>query len=105
MDSYVIDSHMKNDMGMMDWGQYMWIYMLLGGIIFLILVIILLRLLNRNSSQSKESSILVNSVAQKLKVDKNIEIKQPIMFSCPNCKEDLNDRTLKYCPFCGTQLN
>ncbi len=106
MNFYIFNSYMKNDMdNMMDWGQYMWICMVLGGLLFLILLMILLRLLNRNSTRSQVSSIQLNNVSQKSIVGKTEDNKQPMMFSCPNCKEVLSDRTLKYCTNCGIQLN
>ncbi len=105
MRAYVFDSHMNNDMDMMDWGQYMWLYMLVGAILFLIFIIILLRILNHKSYQHERSTIFADKKDQKPIENKNIENKQQKIILCPNCKEEISDRNLKYCPYCGVQFS
>ncbi len=100
-----MDDHMGGGSQMMGWAPYMWLYMVFGFLIFLIFVLILIYLLNLGPFQVENSSPLETQPNQKLK-NKGRDGdngKEEASF-CPNCGIQLKDRTLKYCPYCGTKV-
>ncbi|MHA2339816.1 MAG: hypothetical protein ACXACX_21105 [Candidatus Hodarchaeales archaeon] len=101
-----------------DWGSNMWFYMILGMGIFLLIAAILIYLLTRRRHQydsSKERSRRNHHIEERAKTQtqsnqKSLsavtveDVNQKIPFFCPICGENLDDRTLKYCPYCGSEI-
>jgi uncharacterized membrane protein len=85
---------------MMDWGQNMWIYMILGFLIFLIFVLILLYYLYRRIHPSEEK--FNNITLPEQKGTNTIARKENY---CPKCGEKIDDILPKICPYCGSKLN
>jgi uncharacterized membrane protein len=93
------DEHMGGN-NMMDWSQNMWIYMILGFIIFLIFVMILIYYLLRKSHSSDER------FNKKTVLERNeTSEKEGRKSSCPNCGEKMGNILLNICPYCGSKLN
>lgn len=105
---------------MMDWGwaSNMWFYMILGmGIVLLIVIILIFRLTRRNHRDDSRQvrSQADHHIEEKIKTQAQInqnsvspgaveDINQKITFFCHICGEKLDDRTLKYCPYCGSEI-
>ncbi len=84
---------------MMDWGSNLWFYMILVMVICVVIVIIywLARRTHKNKSFQKPD--------QKSKETGEVKhVKSEKPYFCPNCKEELDDKTLKYCPYCGSKI-
>ena len=106
---------------MMDWGwvSNMWFYMILGmGIVLLIVIILIFRLTRRNhqDDSSQPRSRGNHHIEEKIKPQAQInqrsvssgaveDINQKITFFCHICGEKLDDRTLKICPYCGSEIS
>ncbi|KKL55519.1 hypothetical protein LCGC14_2254630 [marine sediment metagenome] len=106
---------------MMDWDWFsnMWFYMILGMVIVLLVVIILIfKLTRRNhkADSSQERSRRNHHIEDKIKTQGQInqrsvspgaveDINQIIAFFCHICGEKLDDRTLKICPYCGSEIS
>ncbi len=100
-----MDDHMGGGSQMMGWAPYMWLYMVFGFLIFLIFVLVLIYFLNRGPFQVGDSTTLETQPNQRLKneVRNRVFSKEQAAF-CPSCGVQLKDRTVKYCPYCGTKV-
>lgn len=101
-----------------DWGSNMWFYMILGmGIFFLICVIGIYMLIRRrhryDSSQvpsqgnhhiEERAKTQAQSNQKSASAGTVEEVNQKSPFFCHICGEKLDDRTLKYCPYCGSEI-
>ena len=86
---------------MMDWGSYMWFYMVVGMIAFIIIIIIVIYLIALISRVDKDSAKSNQEVKQ---LHVNEEDKKEKASFCPNCGEVLADPKAKYCPSCGSEI-
>ncbi len=86
---------------MMDWGSYIWIYMIIGMIAFLIIVIILIFLIARLSREDKGLSKSNQKTKQVSVIEEDKKEKATF---CPNCGEILPDSKAKYCQSCGSEI-
>ena len=93
------DDQMGNNM--MDWGSYMWFYMILGMVICILIIIIIIYWLTRRTHKDKD---LEKPNQKSIQIGEAKDVKGEKPYFCPNCKEKLDDKTLKYCPFCGSEL-
>lgn len=92
---------------MMDLGPNGWIYLLLGGLLFLFVVLILLYFLSRNHSEEnidKNSKIADQDYQKNTSVKNDVENSYSTTQFCPNCGEKVDSETSKYCPFCGSTI-
>lgn len=101
-----------------DWGSNFWFYMILGMGIFFLICIILMYILRRRRHQYDSSQVhsrgnshieeRVKTQAQSNQKSASAgtveDVNQKIPFFCPICGEKLDDRTLKYCPHCGSEI-
>ncbi len=93
---------------MMDWGwvSNMWFYMILGmGIVLLIVIILIFKLTRRN--HHNDEKIKTRTQINQRSVSPGVveDINQKISFFCHICGEKLDDRTLKICPYCGSEIS
>ena len=93
---------------MMDWSwvSNMWPFMILGmGIVLLIVIILIFKLARRyhhiDEKLKPQAQINQRSVSPGAVED----INQKISFFCHICGEKLDDRTLKICPYCGSEIS
>ncbi len=102
----ILDYYHDDVNHMMDWGSNGWIYMILGGILFLLIVVILIYFLSRSTRQYDFTNTLNHEASDNSKitsVKENEEELNEIAYFCPTCGEKLDGRTSKYCPFCGSK--
>ncbi len=101
----MIFDRMHDQMGdrgnMMDWGPNIWFYMILVMVICVIIVIIIIYWLSRRTHKDKYSQ---KSDQKSKEMGEVKHVKSEKHYFCPNCKEKLDDKTLKFCPFCGSEL-
>lgn len=106
---------------MMDWGwvSNMWFYMILGMGIVLLIVIILIFKLTRRNHQDNSSQVRSGGnhhIKEKIRTQAQInqrsgshgaaeDINQKIPLFCHICGEKLEDRALKICPYCGSEIS
>lgn len=92
---------------MMDWGSNGWIYIILGGIGFLLFIIILLFFLFRDHRQKNLTNSLNYEENDNLKISsvkENEERSNETAYFCPTCGAKLDGRTTKFCPICGSKI-
>ena len=100
-----MDDHMGGGSQMMGWAPFIWLYMVFGILIFLLVVIVLIYLLNRRPFQVEDSTPQETQPNQKLKnKGRNGVLSEEKAVFCPSCGVQLKNRTLKYCPYCGTKV-
>ena len=93
--------------GMMDWGLNGWA-MVLSGFFFLLIIIVLFYFLTRSNRQETHETYLNDEYSKKLKYQgnattlANTEMRFDEAYFCPNCGKQLDGRTTKFCPFCGS---
>ncbi len=90
-----MDDQMGGRGNMMDWGPNMWFYMILVMVICVLIILIIIYRLSRRTHKDKYSPKEIGEV-------KHVKSEKPNF--CPNCKEKLDDKTLKFCPHCGSEL-
>ncbi|MFX1256373.1 MAG: zinc-ribbon domain-containing protein [Promethearchaeota archaeon] len=86
---------------MMDWGLYMWFYMIIGLFAFLIIAIILIYLITRLSREHKDTT---KSKQEFQQANFSEEDKGERPSFCPTCGEKLDNSKAKYCPSCGSEI-
>ena len=98
-----MDGHM--DEPMMGWGSYMWLYMILGFVIFLLIVIVLVYILNRGQHLVEKQPSLQIQHNKNLKGKNRVEeyTRNKNQF-CSYCGATLKDKAVKYCPKCGNEI-
>ncbi len=83
---------------MMDFGNFPWIFMIIGAIGFVILLFVLRYILtHRPYNQSTE-----NKQTQKAPPIDKTKVKSIIF--CPGCGVKLETKTIEFCPTCGTKI-
>ncbi|MFX1593951.1 MAG: hypothetical protein ACFFCL_14765 [Promethearchaeota archaeon] len=103
----ILDYGHDNISHMMDWGSNGWIYMILGGIFFLLIVVILLYLLSRGFRQNTLTNTLNYEAYGNPKISsvkENGEKSNETTYFCPSCGVNLDGRTSKFCPICGSKI-
>ncbi len=106
---------------MMDWGwvSNMWFYMILGmGIVLLIAIILIFRFTrkNRQHGSSQVPSRGDHQIGEEIEIQAQInqrsvfpgaveDINQKTPSFCHICGEKLDNRTLKICPYCGSEIS
>jgi predicted RNA-binding Zn-ribbon protein involved in translation (DUF1610 family) len=92
--------HMDNHMMDFKWSQEIWLIIIFGFIIFLTLIMILLYFLRHTSdSMIKEKEIQTTTSKQKIPNAKTSNISY-----CPECGNELRDKTIKFCHYCGAKI-
>ena len=92
-------------MDWMSWGELNWILVLIGWIIFLLFVAILLYLLYRGTNQIMNDNKIKPQPNLELASTSNInEIRLERGSFCPNCGERTDDKEIRYCPRCGSDI-
>ena len=92
-------------MDWMSWGELNWILVLIGWIIFLLFVTILLYLLYRGTNQIMNDDKIKSQPNRELASVGNIdESRDESAYFCPNCGGSLDNKTLRYCPKCGSEI-
>ena len=81
----------------MDWASSFWIYMMIGMIICCVIIAIIYYLLYKRKDKEKKPQ-----EAKKVAVVKETEAEKP--YFCPRCGEKLDDKNLKICPHCGSEI-
>ena len=90
---------------MMDWSLTMWFYMTLFFVIFILVVTILIFILHRSTQRLEEQSKNRDKQnPQSIKTDRIDETKSKKAYFCHSCGEKLDDESLKYCPYCGSEI-
>ncbi len=90
---------------MMGWDSNMWV--LMGSImgICVLIVLVLYYLYTRRSHYTSNNN---KKQTQKIQDFANAEILGEVKHNeshfCPICGEKLDDETLKYCPYCGSEI-
>ncbi len=92
-----MDDQMGGRGNMMDWGSYMWIYMMIGMIIICVIIVIIIYLLNRRKHKEK-----IPQETKKIAVVKDARAEKTHF--CPRCGEKIDDLNLKFCPHCGSEI-
>ena len=103
--AYEDENNYMLDMGadMMDWGENMWDFLLIGGIFLILVVIILIYFLNRKPLHisTPSQTTVAKTMSGVKKVNKIIEETSTF---CPGCGTKLKKSGLEYCPQCGSIL-
>ncbi|MFX0008744.1 MAG: zinc-ribbon domain-containing protein [Candidatus Hermodarchaeota archaeon] len=92
---------------MMDWGPNAWIYLILGGAVILFVIVILLYFLFRSQHQSNladPSKYEGDDTSQISAARENGKSSNETAYFCPNCGVQLEERSSKFCPICGSKL-
>ncbi|MFW9971362.1 MAG: zinc-ribbon domain-containing protein [Candidatus Odinarchaeota archaeon] len=94
---------------MIDWSPNGWLFLVLGGLIFLLFIIILLYGLSRRtkgeSYKVQESNKMETQESYKAgSIKINGESFDGEVSYCPTCGEKLDERTVKFCPLCGSKI-
>jgi len=95
---------------MMDWNPNGWIFLLIGGLLFLYVVLILLYFLLRNHQKEdyinnkEDFKIRTQNYRNDTSLKKCMEKPTSSTHFCPHCGEKLGDETSIYCPFCGSKI-
>ena len=90
---------------MMGWGSNMWV--LMGSImgICVLIVLVLYYLYTRRSHYTSNNN---KKQTQKIQDFANTEIIEKVKHDeshfCSICGEKLDEKTLKYCPYCGSEI-
>jgi hypothetical protein len=97
---------------MMDWDFNIWFYAILGGCVISVVAIILIykfALGNDGVNLDNKKSYIEHNIEKNPTQVKEIEgIKEfstDKKFFCHGCGEKLDDRLLKYCPYCGVMID
>ena len=104
----LLDGMHEDGHHMMDWmsrGEFNWILIIVGWIIFLLFVTILLYLLYRGTNRYMNEPNIKPQPSQKLTSTGNPDkIRRERAYFCPNCGESLDNKAHRYCPKCGSEL-
>ncbi|KKM13670.1 hypothetical protein LCGC14_1713870 [marine sediment metagenome] len=93
---------------MMDWSwvSNMWPFMILGmGIVILIVIILIFKLTRRNHRNEEKIKTRTQINRRSVSPGAVEDINQKTPFFCHICGEKLDDRTLKICPYCGSEIS
>ncbi|MFX1237729.1 MAG: zinc ribbon domain-containing protein [Promethearchaeota archaeon] len=97
--------------GMMDMmnggGWNFWILTILGLITFIVLVIVIYSLLSRYTSSKAQSDVLIRGDSNQkspegIRGESNSTGNRDSF--CPHCGRSLQDKEMKYCPTCGSEI-
>lgn len=93
---------------MMDWGWNEWLYILIGGLLFLFVVLILFYFLignhHKGDNVNNEEDVKIRTQKYRNEPTLKKNMVKPLSSTrfCPNCGEKLDEETSKYCLFCGS---
>ncbi len=87
---------------MMEWGSYVWFFLIFAGIIsFLLIILILLYILRKNTNELENIESPSQQPKQK-ELNGNQHLDE-IKF-CPDCGAKLDAKQMGYCPACSHKI-
>ena len=93
---------------MMDMGFGNWLYMILGAGVILLSIITLIYLfihyinLSNSKNQLKNNMIDSNEIKSNITDVEETDLGKPDY--CHNCGQKLDDKSVKFCPYCGERI-